>query len=234
MDYDEAFFDLVQRGAARSAVPFLTHIIETVLDGQTPTSVLDVGCGPGAWLAEWRRQGAGEVVGVDGDYVPREKLAIPADDFRAIDISQPFDLGRRFDLVMSLEVAEHVAEEHADTVIDSICRHGDIVMFSAAIPRQGGVNHVNEQPYDYWRAKFAARGYAVFDCARQPLVNLSEIEPWYRFNTFVYANKDGQSRLSQAALDEAVADRVPLRVPLRWRMECFLRSRGSQCLALFR
>ena len=151
-----------------------------------------------------------------------------------MDICQPFDLGRRFDLVMSLEVAEHVAEEHADTVIDSICRHGDVVMFSAAIPHQGGVHHVNEQPYDYWRAKFAARGYAVFDCARRPLAGLREIEPWYRFNTFVYANNDGQSRLSQAALDDAVADWVPLRVPLRWRMGCFVRSRVEQGVALFR
>jgi SAM-dependent methyltransferase len=189
-------------------------------------SVLDVGCGPAVWLAEWSRIGAKEVVGVDGDYVPRHTLAIPADAFRAIDISQPFDLGQRFDLVVCLEVAEHIPEAHSDTLIDNLCRHGDVIMFSAAIPGQGGEFHVNERPYEHWRRKFAARGYAVFDCARRPVVGWREIEPWYRFNTFLFANENGQSQLSDSARRHIVEASRPLQIiaPWRWRIDCYVRS----------
>jgi SAM-dependent methyltransferase len=190
-------------------------------------SVLDVGCGPGVWLAEWSRIGVKEVVGVDGDYVPRNTLAIPAGAFRAIDISQPFDLGQHFDLVLCLEVAEHIPEAHSDTLIDNLCRHGDLILFSAAIPGQGGEFHVNEQPYEHWRTKFTARGYTVFDCARRPVAGLKEIEPWYRFNTFLFANENGQSRLSDRARRDIVEASRPLEIlaPWKWRMRCYVRSR---------
>ncbi len=190
-------------------------------------SVLDVGCGPGVWLAEWSRIGVEEILGVDGDYVPRNKLAIPADAFRAIDISQPFDLGQHFDLVQCLEVAEHIPEANADTLIDNLCRHGDLIMFSAAVPGQGGEFHVNEQPYDYWRKKFSARGYAVFDCVRPLVVDVKQIDPWYRFNTFLYANQNGQSRLSDGARRDIVDPSRPLEIlaPWHWRMRCYVNHR---------
>jgi SAM-dependent methyltransferase len=224
--YDRKFFDFAVGCGERSAGPFLNSIVQVAFDGASPMSVLDVGCGPGVWLAEWSRIGVEEVVGVDGDYVPRNTLAIPEGAFRAIDISQPFDLGQRFDLVMCLEVAEHLPEAHADTLIDNICRHGDLIMFSAAVPGQGGEFHVNEQPYEYWRTKFAARGYAVFDCARRPVVRLKEIEPWYRFNTFLFANESGQSRLSDSARRDIVEASRPLEIlaPWQWRMRCYVRS----------
>jgi SAM-dependent methyltransferase len=225
--YDREFFDFVEGSAGRSAGPFLNSVVQVAFDGASPMSVLDVGCGPGVWLAECLRIGVKEVVGVDGDYVPRNTLAIPAGAFRAIDISQPFDLGQHFHLVLCLEVAEHVPEAHSDTLIDNLCRHGDLIMFSAAIPGQGGEFHVNEQPYEYWRTKFTARGYAVFDCARRPVVGLKEIEPWYRFNTFLFANENGQSRLSDSARRDIVEASRPLEIlaPWQWRMRCYLSSR---------
>jgi hypothetical protein len=99
-------------------------------------------------------------------------------------------------------------------------------MFSAAIPGQGGELHVNEQPYEYWRTKFTARGYAVFDCARRPVVRLKEIEWWYRFNTFLFANENGQSRLSDSARRDMVEPSRPLEILAPWqrRMRCYVRS----------
>jgi hypothetical protein len=92
---------------------------------------------------------------------------------------------------------------------------------------QGGEFHVNEQPYEYWRTKFTARGYAVFDCARRPVMGLKEIEPWYRFNTFLFANEHGQSRLSDSARRDIVEASRPLEIlaPWQWRMHCYVRSR---------
>jgi SAM-dependent methyltransferase len=224
--YDPEFFDFVAGSAGQSAGAFLNSFVRVAFDGASPISVLDVGCGPGVWLAEWSRLGVMEIIGVDGDYLPRSALVIPADAFRAIDISAPFDLGQSFNLVLCLEVAEHIPEVHADTLIDNLCRHGDVIMFSAAIPGQGGDFHVNEQPYEYWRKKFAARGYAVFDCARRPVVGLKEIGPWYRFNTFLFANENGQSRLSDNARQNVVqaSSRLAIVAPWRWRMRCYLRA----------
>jgi SAM-dependent methyltransferase len=225
--YTVEFFDNVTGSAGKSASPFLASVVQVALAGTPPTSVLDVGCGPGVWLAEWRRIGVRDIVGVDGDYVPTEALAIPASSFRPIDISLPFDLHQRFELVECLEVAEHVPEAQAETLVDNLCRHGDLIMFSAAIPGQGGRFHVNEQPYEYWRAKFAARGYAVFDSARRPVVGLKDIEPWYRFNTFLFANEEGRQRLSSIARRDFVEASRPLEIvaPWYWSLRCSLRSR---------
>jgi SAM-dependent methyltransferase len=225
--YDVEFFDGVLGSAGKSAAPFLDSVVRVALGGRLPTSVLDVGCGPGVWLAEWRRLGVRDIVGVDGDYVPDNALAIPASAFRPTDISQPFDLGQRFDLVECLEVAEHVPEAHSETLIDNLCSHGDLIVFSAAIPGQGGRFHVNEQPYEYWRSKFETRGYSVFDSARRPVIGLKQIEPWYRFNTFVFANEVGRQRLSASAQRDVVEPSTPLEIlaPWRWNVRCWLRWR---------
>jgi SAM-dependent methyltransferase len=225
--YDVEFFDGVIGSAGRSASPFLDSVVNVALGGKIPTSVMDVGCGPGVWLAEWGRHRVRDIVGVDGDYVPENALAIPASAFRPTDISQPFDLKQRFDLVECLEVAEHVPAARSETLIDNLCRHGDLIMFSAAIPGQGGRFHVNEQPYEYWRAKFAARGYAVFDSVRRPVLAIRQIEPWYRFNTFIFANEAGQRRLSSSALNDLVEPSTPLEIvaPWQWSLRCSVRAR---------
>jgi hypothetical protein len=131
-------------------------------------------------------------------------LHIDEAEFLAKDLSFPFDLGRRFDLVQCLEVAEHLPERAADGLIDSIVRHGDVVLFSAAVPGQGGTHHVNEQPVEYWRDKFAARGYAAFDVLRPRIWQNPSVAPWFRFNSLIYANETGQARLSVAARQAAV------------------------------
>ena len=100
-EYDSRFFDYIRAGAIRSAraiVPIVTGAVRC-------RSVLDVGCGAGAWLSVDKERGVDDILGVDGEYVDREQLMIPSAQFQAIDVARPFDLGRRFDLVQSLEVA---------------------------------------------------------------------------------------------------------------------------------
>jgi SAM-dependent methyltransferase len=219
--YDSQFFDFVNASAGKSASLFIGQLLERSLAG-TPASVLDVGCGRGVWLAEWRNRGLSRISGVDGDYVSRKTLLIPAERFRAVDISRSFDLGERFDLVECLEVAEHIPESSAETLIDNLCRHGDLILFSAAIPGQGGEHHVNERPYGYWRSKFEARGYRTFDAIREHVRDLRDIEPWYRYNTFVFARAGGEARLSATARQKLVAQDRPVRdvAPLMWRARC--------------
>ena len=82
------------------------------------------------------------------------------------DLTHPLQLDRQFDLVLSLEVAEHIPAGRAATFIDSLVRHGDAILFSAAIPRQGGEQHINCQWPSWWAELFTQRGYQTFDLVR--------------------------------------------------------------------
>lgn len=213
--YSGGFYDYIDAGSRASA-----QAVSRLLLGElTIASLLDVGAGHGAWAAEWLAAGVGDVLAVDGDYVARDRLAIPAERFRPHDLSQPLDLGRRFDLVQSLEVAEHLPDAAADGFVETLTRHGDLILFSAAVPHQGGEHHVNEQPLSYWRAKFAARGYAPYDWLRPRLATQKQVMPWYRFNSLLYANEAGAARLSPGIRATKVADGVPVDIAgdLSWR-----------------
>src|SRR6185312_7497699 len=83
--YDDLFFHYIQQGATRSA----QHIAPLVIDALGARSVLDVGCGAGAWLDVYSKLGVETCLGVDGDYVKPDMLLIPPKDFIASDISRP-------------------------------------------------------------------------------------------------------------------------------------------------
>jgi Methyltransferase domain len=211
--YNSDFYDYIDDGSRRSART-LAPLIQAQLD---VSSLLDVGAGHGAWAAEWLAAGVADVCAVDGDYVARDRLQVPVENFSAHDLLKPLDLGRKFDLVQSLEVAEHLPSDKADQFVESLTRHGDVVLFSAAVPHQGGEHHVNEQPQQYWREKFAARGYAAFDWIRPQLAAREEVKPWYRFNAILYANEAGQARLGEAVKAARVPEGQPLAIGGDWR-----------------
>ena len=128
--YSDDFYDYINVGALRSA----NRVAPILFDAFQPTSVLDVGCGQGAWLSAWNAAGVEDACGVDGDYVNRDRFLADAARFTPADLTKPFDLNRRFDLVHSLEVAEHLPESAAATFVKSLVAHADIVVFSAARP----------------------------------------------------------------------------------------------------
>jgi SAM-dependent methyltransferase len=149
-----------------------------------PASLLDVGCGTGTWLKASYDAGVSEVFGIDGVDIPMENLLFPESQFQQMDFSKPIDLGRRFDVVLCLEVGEHLEKESASTLIDSLTTHSDYVIFSAACPDQPGQHHVNCQWPEYWQNLFNKRGYVCSDKVRWDLWANETIEPWYRQNMF--------------------------------------------------
>jgi SAM-dependent methyltransferase len=175
------------RRSAHNVVPLVVELLQ-------PRSVVDVGCGLGTWLAVFREHGVDDILGIDGDYVKRNLLEIPASRFLAHDLREPLESDRRFDLVLALEVAEHLPEGCADTFVDSLTRLGELILFSAAVPHQGGINHLNEQWPSYWAERFGKRGYVHVDCLRWHLWSDAEVAWWYAQNTLLYATPEELAR----------------------------------------
>ncbi len=212
--YNDTFFDYIDGGARASARALIAHLQPLV----SPTSIVDFGSGRGAWLAEWKAAGVEDVLGLDGDYVDRAQLAIPEENFSAVDLTRPQDLGRRFDLAQSLEVGEHLPESAAKTLVGSMVAHADRVLFSAAVKGQGGEFHVNEQPLAYWQALFAEHGYRAHDCVRPALWGNKSVEPWYRYNSILYVNEAGEAGLPEAVLSTRVDGKVHDSGDLPWKL----------------
>jgi len=201
--YDTRFMNYADRSSRHSAQTISTLLRKAL----TITSVLDIGCAKGTWLSAWQESGVGEIMGVDGSYVATDELVIPRERFVAADLSQPIDLHRKFDLVQSLEVAEHIRSEAADQFVENLVRHSaGVVLFSAAPPGQGGEFHVNEQPYDYWRDKFRAHGFAAYDYIRPLIADDKSVSFWYRFNTLLYVREDTVKSLSETIRATRVPD----------------------------
>jgi SAM-dependent methyltransferase len=172
--------------AARAVVPI-------IMDLCRPKSVLDVGCGTGTWLKAFVEKGVTDYFGIDGSDIALTKLNISSDKFLKKDLSLPFDLTRKFDLALCLEVAEHLPEAAADALVASLVAHADTIVFSAAIPGQGGQRHLNEQWPEYWEEKFSRHGYYFHDVIREKIWNNEGIEWWYKQNMFV-VNKTARAK----------------------------------------
>jgi hypothetical protein len=132
-------------------------------------------------------------MGIDVDYLDDSLLLIPTTQFRRRDLTKPFALERTFDLVLCLEVAEHLPESSAEHLIASLVASGEVILFSAAIPGQGGTHHVNEQWPPYWRALFNSYGYELFDCFRPVIWDNEDVQIHYRQNMFLFVNRNSQA-----------------------------------------
>jgi SAM-dependent methyltransferase len=191
--YDAAFFQSHREGSRISAAEVVPLIIELF----RPASVVDVGCGTGLWLSAFRERGIGDVLGIDGPWLESTQLEMPRELFRQHDLTQPLRLDRKFDLAVCLEVAEHIPTEAARFLVESLTRLSPVVIFSAAIPRQGGEGHINEQWPSFWSDQFAACGYSASTCLRHRLWTAGDaIEVWYRQNILCFL-ADGTSPIRE-------------------------------------
>lgn len=169
--------------SAEQVVPFVIELIE-------PKSVVDVGCGVGTWLKPFIDRGITDVIGLDGDYVNRNKLYIPKEKFISMDLKKPIQLKRKFDLAISLEVAEHIPGEFADQFIKGLTELSDVVLFSAAIPFQGGTDHLNEQWQSYWATIFQKHGFVPVNYIKEKIWDNKGVLSWYKQNVVMYIKDD--------------------------------------------
>ena len=180
--YNADFFREKRESASSSAAVVVPLAMELV----KPQSVVDVGCGTGAWLAAFRSAGVERIVGIDGDYIDRHSLSIPLEAFVAADLTTELKLGQNFDLCISLEVAEHLPAVAARGFVTSLVQLAPAVLFSAAVPGQTGTGHVNERWPNYWMSLFAEHGYVRLDPFRKNLWHDCRVAWWYRQNLFLY------------------------------------------------
>src|ERR1700730_4227194 len=157
-----------------------------------PDSVVDVGCGRGTWLKAFKEKGASKLVGYDGMWNAQENMIDQLIVFHGVDLNEPICISdsERYDLAMSLEVAENFEPTSAKDFVESLTRLSDAVLFGAAYTKQGGTNHINEQPHTYWAKLFASHGYSPYDLFRPIFWGDDDIEFWYQQYTFLYVKKD--------------------------------------------
>lgn len=187
--YPPSFYESLAASSlssAREVVPLLLEMLPV-------RSVVDVGSGTGAWLSVFREHGLDDVFGVDTDDVPEKRLQIPSHRFRRADLRNPLFLDRTFELAISLEVAEHLPAAAADLFVESLVRLSSLVVFSAAVPLQGGYRHLNEQWPDYWVEKFERHGYALRDVIRPKIWTNPRVAWWYSQNMLLFVRRDALS-----------------------------------------
>lgn len=211
--YDQTFYDTIRAGCQRSAAVVVPLLLEKLTaDGAAaPHDVVDVGCGEGWWAAQFAEHGC-TVLGIDGAEPPPELCPIPG-RFVTHDLTRPLGpLGiAGADLAVSLEVAEHLPEARADTFVADLCALAPLVLFSAAIPGQGGTGHIHEQWPQYWVDRLADHGYTASGALRWLIWDDERVENWYRQNLLIFAR---DSHLYPALFDTPTAAPLALVHPV--------------------
>jgi len=165
---------------------------EWLFEKLAPKSVIDIGCGPGLYLLPFKEAGC-KVFGIDA--CPTGGELLTKKEFERVDLRFPYKPKKRYDLAICFEVAEHLPEHYADRLIDTLSDCADLVVFSGAVPGQGGTYHMNEQPHSYWLTKFKERhNYMIhplqdemraFLAQYEPLRATGEVSGWLIDNTFL-------------------------------------------------
>lgn len=188
--YDADFYAQHVGGMSTSSQAVLGHLYQLY----QPKSVVDFGCGRGAWLATAGALGSSKLKGFDGSWIGKDSLLSQEIDFTPINLAQSIPkVDQKYDLCISLEVAEHIPEVHAKSFVDALCAASDTVLFSAAIKEQGGTNHINEQRQSYWIELFKQNGYVCFDAVRPHIWENNKVEWWYKQNTFLFCHSHSEA-----------------------------------------
>lgn len=139
---------------------------------------------------------------IEGDYVDKEMLVVSRECYHSWNLEKRIQTNRRYDLAICLEVAEHLRPARAKSFVQDVTKISDCILFSAAVPYQGGENHLNEQPLAYWLKLFGEKEYEGIDIIRPQIQYDEEIPFWYGQNTVVLVKHN--SDVAKAFLRKAI------------------------------
>ena len=154
--YGERFFASERRPWLEQSAPVFA---EGLMRHCSPSSVIDVGCGEGAYLASCANGGM-EAHGVELAEAGLRRCREAGLDVKKFDITKENHLPWSADAVYSIEVAEHLLPRYADHFVELLAESArQWVVITAAKPGQAGINHFNCQPKSYWIEKFNRFGF---------------------------------------------------------------------------
>lgn len=142
----------------------ITEVCNAIYEVLKPKSLIDFGCGNGDLVKGFLNLGI-DAYGVEGSKNCICYMQFSMERLKIWDLRRSWNTPPRVDLAMSFEVAEHIEEEFANTYIQNMVRASDQILITAAGPGQGGLNHVNCQPKQYWINLFSA-----FEYTRDPII----------------------------------------------------------------
>ncbi|MBX3114385.1 MAG: methyltransferase domain-containing protein [Fimbriimonadaceae bacterium] len=188
--YDKAFFDEITEASLKAARLIVPHLMELV----QPSSVVDLGCGRGSWLKAFQDAGVAKLRGYDGGEINQADFCVSPEFFTPYDLRQPLNSTEKVDLAISMETAEHLPPERAESFVADLVNLAPAVYFSAAVPRQGGVGHINERPQSFWASLFSAHGYRPIDEIRRRI--------WLNLDAGVVYAQNGILYISEEAIEQ--------------------------------
>lgn len=194
--YNKKFFDYIDNQSFESAKIILNEVRKLI----NFNSVIDVGCGTGSWLrAAHTLSEKINSIGIDGEYA-KNTFKCKEAQFISFDLEQNFEnkINYKSDLVICMEVAEHLKPDRSTTFIENLCNFSDIILFGAAVKHQRGTLHINEQPQSYWIDKFKKNNYSPYYLPRKKLWTNDKIinTPYYVSNSFLFV-RDGNTSLEK-------------------------------------
>jgi len=182
--YTAHFFAAKDAGRAYAA----RQVMDVIARFLQPHAVADFGCGTGIWLNAAADIGAQSLHGFDGPWISQSDLDSRI-KFTQVDLEAGASPAGTCNLAICLEVAEHLTPAAGTRLIKTLCSVAPVVLFSAAIPAQGGTNHINEQWQSYWADEFAANGFDCFDPIRPEIWSDRNVFPWYRQNILLFVSR---------------------------------------------
>jgi hypothetical protein len=158
--------------------PLCDALIEGQIHGYT---WVDIGCGNGAYTMAIRAAGI-NCIGFDGSPLTYE---LTNGLCKVADFSFSVDIGK-YDIVLCLEVGEHIPKEYEQTFINNLCRASKrIIILSWAIEGQPGTGHVNTRNNDYIIDQMRMRGFMYCAESSQHLKDLSTL-PWFKNTILIF------------------------------------------------
>lgn len=173
-----------------------------------PKSIVDIGCGLGHWLSVCVDKGINDIKGYDGHYVEADKLKIPRDAFDRHNLESPLVTPKKYDLAITIEVAEHLPEDKADAFVCSLTHCADVILFSAAAAYQGGINHFNEKSPAYWAKLFSEKGFLCFDFMRDILWEKEGVNCVHAQNILVFVKEEKRHLIEPEGLAPVLSPRL--------------------------
>ena len=187
-DYYERHVESTTRLSAEIIVPSIVRRFK-------PSSVLDVGCGTGLMLAKFKDLGISRHLGLEYSEAGLDYCRMRGINVRKFDLeSEDSVCNERFDLTISMEVAEHLPERAADAYVHLLANSANVVVMTAAVPGQGGTDHVNEQPKSYWIEKFRCNRFSQDNITEERLAiewrESGKVSNWYHENLLIFKKSD--------------------------------------------